>query len=223
MERGYASELFVGIGDSVSDTTVLAVLDVPDLEENRDDLVNDLSTANMDLEEIELTYEYGIKELETSIKRNEEDIIEASKDLEEKKNPDYLPKINSIHASSGTESAILETLKSSKLKNLKKNVKVLQETENIEKIFTLFATDADLISIGVNEVSKASKKGAIEELFLADILIRGTSKEKKLQIEEILTNVENSGGKFHILSSEHPTGQQIIDLGEIVAILRYKL
>ncbi|MFX1493102.1 MAG: mRNA surveillance protein pelota [Promethearchaeota archaeon] len=143
--------------------------------------------------------------------------------LKEKKNPDYLSKISSIHASSGTESAILETLKSTKLKKLKKNVKILQEVENIEKILTLFATDADLISIGLNEVSKASKKGAVEELFLADILIRGTSKEKKLQIEEILTNVENSGGKFHILSSEHPTGQQIIDLGEIVAILRYKI
>ena len=46
---------------------------------------------------------------------------------------DYISKIKSIHASSGTESAILETLKSPKLKNLKKRVKILRETENIEK------------------------------------------------------------------------------------------
>ncbi|MHA1242767.1 MAG: hypothetical protein ACTSQU_18580 [Promethearchaeota archaeon] len=35
--------------------------------------------------------------------------------------------------------------------------------------------------------------------------------------------VESLGGEIHILSSEHPTGQQIIDLGSIVAILRFKI
>ena len=142
--------------------------------------------------------------------------------LKEKENPEYIAKIKSVHASSGTESAIFEVLKSSELKELKNKVKILHETENIERIFKLLAINADLIAIGMDEISKVSKTGAIEELFLADILIRGTSKEKKLQIEKILSDVEKNGGKFHILSSEHPTGQQIIDLGEIVAILRYK-
>ena len=134
-----------------------------------------------------------------------------------------LPKIYCIHASSGTESAILETLKSKELKSLKENVKVLLETEKIEEIMQLFATNSDLIVIGFNEISNAIEKGAIKELFCADILIRGASKEKKLQIERILNGVEKVGGKIHILSSEHPTGQQIIDLGSLVAILRYKI
>jgi stalled ribosome rescue protein Dom34 len=55
------------------------------------------------------------------------------------------------------------------------------------------------------------------------LLIRGVSKEKKLLVEEIITDTENFGGNINILSSEHSTGQQIIDLGEIVAILRYKI
>ena len=134
-----------------------------------------------------------------------------------------LPKIYCIHASSGTESAILETLKSKELKSLKENVKVLLETEKIEEIMQLFATNSDLIVIGFDEISNAIEKGAVKELFCADILIRGASKEKKLQIERILNGVEKVGGKIHILSSEHPTGQQIIDLGSLVAILRYKI
>jgi len=134
-----------------------------------------------------------------------------------------LPKIYCIHASSGTESAILETLKSKKLKSLKENVKVLLETEKIEEIMQLFATNSDLIVIGFDEISNAIEKGAVKELFCADILIRGASKEKKLQIERILNGVEKGGGIIHILSSEHPTGQQIIDLGSLVAILRYKI
>ncbi len=134
-----------------------------------------------------------------------------------------LPKTYIIQASSGTESAILETLKSKKLKDLKDNVKVLLETEKIEEIMQLFATNSDLIAIGFDEISNAIENGSIKELFCADILIRGALKEKKLQIERILNGVEKVGGAVHILSSEHPTGQQIIDLGSLVAILRYKI
>lgn len=143
--------------------------------------------------------------------------------LKEKYNPDYIPKIRSIHASSGTESAIRETLKSKELASLKKKVKILQETEKIEEIFKLFNTEPDLISIGINENSEASERGAVKQLFVADLLIRGTSKTQKLKIEGIITNVENSGGEVDIVSSQTSTGQQIIDLGSIVGILRYKL
>ena len=106
----------------------------------------------------------------------------------------YVSNIKSIHASSGTESAILETLKSKDLAKLKSKVKILQETEKIEEIFKLFNTEPDLISIGINENSEASERGAVKQLFVADLLIRGTSKTQKLKIEGIITNVENSGG-----------------------------
>ncbi len=143
--------------------------------------------------------------------------------IKEKAQIPNLPKIYCIHASSGTESAILETMKSKELKSLKENVKVLLETERIEEIMQLFATNSDLIAIGFDEISNAIERGAVKELFCADILIRGALKEKKLQIERILNGVEKVGGIINILSSEHPTGQQIIDLGSLVAILRYKI
>ncbi|MFX1302778.1 MAG: mRNA surveillance protein pelota [Promethearchaeota archaeon] len=131
--------------------------------------------------------------------------------------------IETCHASSGTESAIRETLRSKKLANLKNKIKVLKETEKIENIMTLFANDADLIVIGFDEVSKASEKGAVKQLFIADVLIRGASKEKKLKIEEIITNVEKSGGEINIMSTENITGEQLVDIGSIIGILRYKL
>jgi len=143
--------------------------------------------------------------------------------INEKAQITRLPKIVSIQASSGTESAILETLKSKELKLLKKNVKIFLETEKIEEIFQLFSTNSDLIAIGFDEISKAIEKRAVKELFCADILIRGASKKQKLRIEQLLNGVESLGGEIHILSSEHPTGQQIIDLGSIVAILRFKI
>jgi protein pelota len=143
--------------------------------------------------------------------------------IREKAQITRLPKIVSIQASSGTESAILEILKSKELKLLQKNVKIFLETEKIEEIFQLFSTNSDLIAIGFDEISNAIEKRAVKELFCADILIRGASKKQKLRIEQILNGVESLGGEIHILSSEHPTGKQIIDLGSIVAILRFKI
>ena len=135
---------------------------------------------------------------------------------------DFKGNIESCHASSGTESAIRETLKSKKLAKLKDKIKALQEAEKIENIMTQFAEDADLIVIGIDEVFIASEKGAIKELLIADILIRGSSKKKKLKIEEIITNVEDAGGEINIMSTETITGERLVGLGSIIGILRYK-
>jgi len=134
----------------------------------------------------------------------------------------YMNKIKICHASSGTESAIIETLKSKELFNIKKNAKVLQETHLVEKVISQFGEDADLVVIGLNEVLKASERGAIKLLLIADILIRGTDKENKMKIEEIIINVENSGGSVNIMSTENIPGEQLVNLGSIVGILRYK-
>jgi len=142
--------------------------------------------------------------------------------LRKKLNSSYLKRIETCHASSGTESAIIETLKSKQLARLKKEVKILQETELIENVLSQFALDADLIVIGVDEVSNASEKGAIKQLLIADVMIRGASKDHKLKIEEIITNVEKSGGEINILSTENVAGEQLENLGSLVGILRYK-
>jgi len=142
--------------------------------------------------------------------------------IKQKSNPPYISKIKSVHASSGTESAILETLKSDQLSDLKKNVKIIEDSELIENILFQLSKDADLVAFGLNENHEASKRGAIEKLLIADVLIRNSSKEQKSTIEEIIINIENFGGIVHILSSEHAPGDQLVNLGSIVGILRYK-
>jgi len=142
--------------------------------------------------------------------------------LQKNLNSVNLTRIETCHASSGTESAIIETLKSKKLARLKKEVKILQETELIENILSQFALDADLIVIGLDEVSSASERGAIKQLLIADVMIRGASKDHKLKIEEIITNVEKAGGEINIMSTENVAGEQLVNLGSLVGILRYK-
>ncbi len=141
--------------------------------------------------------------------------------LKEHSNLD-LKNIRTIHASSGTESAIFETLKSQELAKMRKNVKIIQETEKIEEVLTQLGKDADLIVIGFDEVSKAAQRGAIKQLLVADTVIRGAAKSKKLEIEDIIKNVENTGGDVDILNTKHPAGEQLTDLGSLLGILRYK-
>lgn len=141
--------------------------------------------------------------------------------LKENSNKEF-DNIRSLHASSGTESAIYETLKSQELSKMKEKVKILQETEKIEQVLTQLAKDADLIAIGSDEVSKAARMGAIEQLLVADTVIRGSAKSKKLEIEDIINNVEQTGGQVDILNTKHPAGEQLTDLGSLIAILRYK-
>ena len=86
MEEGYSNEIYVNEGDSITDSTILAVLDVPELEESRDDLKIDLETESIGLEEIKLNQEYTMKELEISLSRLNGDLAEAGLDLEAEKN-----------------------------------------------------------------------------------------------------------------------------------------
>jgi len=81
MEEGYANEVYVKEGDTVSSLTILALLDVPELEESRDDLMNNLETESLALEEIKLNQEYTLKELGIQIKRLDADIVDAVQDL----------------------------------------------------------------------------------------------------------------------------------------------
>jgi len=82
MEEGYASELFVMEGDSITTETVLAVLYVPELEKSRDDVRNSLITAELDLEEIELNHRYAILNYEKDLVRLEEDIFQGLLDVD---------------------------------------------------------------------------------------------------------------------------------------------
>lgn len=143
--------------------------------------------------------------------------------LKEMLDTKYSSRIETYRASSGTESAIIETLKSKELALIKKNVKILQETALLENITAQFAEDADFIVIGIEEISNAVERGAIKQLLIADTMIRGVSKDKKLEIEKIIERTEDSGGEVIIMSTENITGEQLVNLGSIVGILRYKL
>ncbi len=80
-DEGYTLSLNVEEGDTVGTGDVLAELDVPDLDDKLNELTVDLKQAEIELENLENTYYYTIRQLERDLKRLDEEILEAEEDV----------------------------------------------------------------------------------------------------------------------------------------------
>ncbi|MBI9107837.1 MAG: HlyD family efflux transporter periplasmic adaptor subunit [Spirochaetales bacterium] len=81
-EDGYADELLTEEGALISTEDILAILDVPDLDDAYDVLTVSLKQAVIELESIETDYQYQIRSIELNLKRLEDDIQEAHEDVQ---------------------------------------------------------------------------------------------------------------------------------------------
>lgn len=73
-----------------------------------------------------------------------------------------------------------------------------------------------------SDVFQAAEIGAVENLLVLDTLLH-QSVEQRAKIGELMDTVRISRGKVTIMSSEHDSGKIIEGLGNIVALLRYKM
>jgi HlyD family secretion protein len=80
-EDGYADELLTEEGDLITTEDVMAILDVPDLDDKYDALTVSLKQAVIELESVETDYEFQIKDLVLKLERLEDDILEAQEDV----------------------------------------------------------------------------------------------------------------------------------------------
>jgi len=170
METGYAKEIYVSEGDSIDDSTILAVLDVPDLEEQRDDLLDELETENIALEEILLSNEYFLKEIEISLERLYEDIREAEETVQ-------------------TEKELME-LKSSRISDYEAAIDSLESLE--EKREDLLLNKAKLIQ--VNELSLRKQNAKIAQLKVSLERVQADIEDAKIKSPisgDILSLYEN--------------------------------
>ena len=100
-------------------------------------------------------------------------------------------------------------------------LKVEKETQLIEDVIAHVAKGDGLAAYGDKEVEKAVQYGAVEELLITDIRLREATEDKRKWIDRIIRDTEKARGKFHIVSSEHPSGDQLQNIGGIAAVLRF--
>lgn len=121
----------------------------------------------------------------------------------------------------GGVAGINEALRSGILLKAMKRLRIGEEAEIIEDVLKRLGKGEATVTYGLEHVKKAAKLGAIERLVLADSMLRGSSDEQRLRLEEIMREVEKKGGSVVVLSTEHEAGAKLISLGGVASTLRF--
>ena len=119
--------------------------------------------------------------------------------------------------SSVGENAIDEVLKRPEMATVLANAMASKEMKLVDEIMTEIAKDGK-VTYGKKEVREAVEAAAVEKLLITDVNVYSNP-----DLEKLMKQAEDSGGKVFIINSENQAGQKLDSLGGIAAILRYKL
>ena len=117
----------------------------------------------------------------------------------------------------GGRSGIAEVLKKGLIEKMATEGRIAQEIRLVEKVLEEIGKNSKTVAYGKKEVNQAVQTGAAETMLVIDDMVR------LRDIENLMDQVENMGGKVMIISSEHDGGKQLTSLGGISALLRYGL
>lgn len=118
---------------------------------------------------------------------------------------------------------IYEALRSGVLTKTLHQLRILEETEVVEELFKRLGRNERNVAYGLETVKKAVEYRAVGTLILTDALLREAKESERLLLEELMRNVEQTGGKFMVISAEHEAGAKLTSLGGVAALLRFPL
>ncbi|MFW9848079.1 MAG: mRNA surveillance protein pelota [Candidatus Thorarchaeota archaeon] len=102
-------------------------------------------------------------------------------------------------------------------------IKLEKETQLVESVIEHIAKDDGLGAYGPAEVQKAVQYGAVEDLLITDKRLREGDDDYRRRMDQLIRDTEKARGNFHIVSTEHPAGDQLQSIGGIAAVLRFKI
>ncbi|MFB6186337.1 MAG: mRNA surveillance protein pelota, partial [Halobacteriaceae archaeon] len=139
--------------------------------------------------------------------------------------PDLTDMITLVDASSVGGRGVHEVLKRGDVEDVQQESRISEEATLIDELRREIA-DGDTAVYGIDAVQKAADYGAIEHLLILDERLRrerGEHGDWDVDINELITSVEQKGGEVTVFSHEFSPGQQLQNLGGIAALLRYRI
>ena len=130
-----------------------------------------------------------------------------------KARPELASKCIVEHANSAGRAGITELVKTSANRILK-DTRIARETSHVEKFLEEMNKEG-LATYGPREVRDAVKLGAVQTLLVSEDNVR--------ELEGLMNQVEKLQGKVVIIASDHESGEKLLRLGGIGAILRYRI
>jgi protein pelota len=123
--------------------------------------------------------------------------------------------------STGGVAGIKEAMRSGVLDAVAQKLRVIEETQMVEKLFARLGAQRRDVSYGMNDVIKAIDYGSVELLLITDSLLREIEDEERTALEQAIRTVEKMRGQVLIIHAEHEAGTKLQSLGGIAAFLRY--
>jgi protein pelota len=136
------------------------------------------------------------------------------------KHPDIAKRAVVVDTSSIGIRGFIEVLKRRVLDKIAGEIRLTEEAEYIDELLERIAKN-DRVAYGIDEVKKAYSYGAIEVLMVSDDFL--LKEREKWDLDSFMRDVELSGGKVIIMSSEFEPGKRLSSLGGIAALLRFKI
>ncbi len=166
--------------------------------------------------------------LEYDLRHSFQTIIIASpafwkEDLMKLINASLKRKIVLASCSSVGENGIMEVLRRPEVKEVLRQERASQEARLIEELLKEIATNG-AAAYGKEETKKAIEMGAIRLLLVSESLIVQSRREGWYEeIERMMKDTESSRGDIMLISPEHEAGKQLLGLGGVGALLRFKM
>lgn len=137
---------------------------------------------------------------------------------------DMAPSVVDVKSvNSGGVAGIYEAFRSGILLKTMKQMRIAEETEVVEEFLRRLGKDETKVAYGFDVVKKATSLGAVEKLILADSLLRDSDDRQRLQLEELMKEVEDKKGAIIVVSTEHEAGKKLTALHGVAALLRFSL
>ncbi len=124
--------------------------------------------------------------------------------------------------SAGSE-GIQEALRSGVLAKTLKNIRIADETKLVEEVLLRLGKNTTDVAYGREAVAQAVGYGAVERLLVADTMLRESSDQNRLSLENLMREVENKNGQVTVISTENEAGTKLQSLGGVAALLRFPI
>ncbi|KAK9762972.1 Translation factor pelota [Basidiobolus ranarum] len=133
------------------------------------------------------------------------------------------PKFLLIHSSSGHKHSLQEVMQDPSIQAKLADTKAAQEIKALDRFYVMLNQDPDRAYYGYDHIKRAEEMGAIDTLLLTDGLFRAADIPTRKRYINLVESVRAMGGKVHIFSSLHVTGEQLEQLTGVAAILSFPL
>ncbi len=143
---------------------------------------------------------------------------EAFAEFMREKFPDLSAGVRLGDASSGGRAGLYEIVRRGMVEKISRDDHLSLETSLIDQVMREIA-QGELATYGHKEIRHAASVGAIGKLLVADVLLRSN----RADIEHLLEEARKIRAEVVIISTEHDAGKQLLALGGLAALLRFRI